>query len=55
MDDSDPSWKEKIASHLYNIDQSVDIRLHPRRAGLGSHCQLDVHLSSRDSHVCRVV
>jgi len=55
MDDSNSLRKEEVTCHLHNIDQSIDFRLHPRRAGLGSHCQLDVHLGSGNSDVCRLV
>lgn len=52
MDDPNPFRKAEIARDLYHTDQSVNICLYPRRAGLGSHCQLNVHLGSSYSHVC---
>jgi hypothetical protein len=55
MDDPNSLRKEEITRYLYDIDQSLDFRLHPRRAGLGSHCQFDVHLGSSNSNVCRLV
>jgi hypothetical protein len=55
MDDSNSLRKEEITRHLYDIDQSFHLCLHPRRAGLGSHCQLDVHIGSRNSDVRRVM
>jgi hypothetical protein len=55
MDDSDPLRKAEVTRDLYDVDESFDICLHSRGGGLGSHCQLDVHLGSRDSHVCRIM
>lgn len=55
MDDPNTLRKEEVTCNLYHTDQSLDFCLHSRRARLGSHCQLDVHLGSRDSDVCRLV
>jgi hypothetical protein len=55
MDDSNSLGKEEITRDLYNIDQFIDFCFHPRRARLGSHCQLDVYLGSCNSDVCGIV
>lgn len=55
MDDPNPLRKEKVTGDLHDINESIDFCLHPRRAGLGSYCQLDVDFGSSDGDVRRVV